>query len=373
MNDNSLDISKQEIDSIKPQRVIDYLNSNGWIETRKISDGIASIWSQAKSNREFSLLLPLDREVSDFFMRMKEVLETLAYFENRPAPEILKNLLSTNYLALKKQREILSIKLKFIYEKNKQEGSAKKIGMILTSLQDLFNAIGQSESGKSLSSGKIQQEIINVTELSIIEVFQGSFGIKLGLPSIHEQIDLSGNTLSQRVFINILSLVNYSNENDKQKLKNELVRLKKISASRYRKFLMYLVNSEANFYAEWGSTNPTGGGQAILSFENAINTIEFINKMEVEEPAEYIIHGELISATKHKKSLNSIEIEDFEAKKKYAGKLDIQTNIELTIGRYYSAKIQEISSVNPATAEEKSEYTVIELSLYEKKKKTILT
>ncbi|MGM3308603.1 DUF1828 domain-containing protein [Anabaena sp. WFMT] len=363
-----LAVSNKEINSIKLESVIEYLSSNGWTEERKISEGIASIWVQTKNHRQFSLLLPLDIEVPDFFMRMKEVLETLAYFENRLAPEILKSFLSSNYLAQEKQREILSIKFKFIYERNKKEGSAKKTGMILTSLQDLFYAVGQSESGKMLKRGKIQKEIIDVTEFSIIETFQGSFGVKLGLPSINEQIDLYGNTFTQKVFIDILSLVNFSNEEDKQKLKEELVRLKKISASRYRKFLMYLVQYEANFYADWGSVNPAKGGQAVLSFENAISTIIFINKMEVEDPEEYVIHGELISATKHKNSLNSVEIEDLESKKKYAARLSINTAIELTIGRYYSAKIQEISSVNPATGEEKSDYTVIELSFFEKRK-----
>lgn len=357
-------IKLEEINSIELDKAIDYLISNGWIKESENHDDTISVWVQNKNKMQFSLRLPLTREIADFSLIIKEALEILTEFENRPIAEILKSFLNSSYLAQKTLREILVIKFKFVYESKKKEESAKKIGKILTSLQDLFYAVGQLESGKGSKSGTISQEIIDSTELSVIETFQGSFGIKLALPPINEQLDLFGNTLSQKIFTSILRLVNLSNEKDKQRLKEELLRLKKMSASRYRKFLMQLVQSKANFYADWGSANPSKGGQASLNFENAISTIEFINKMEVEDPEEYVINGELISATKHKNSLNSIEIEDFESGKKYAGKLGININVELTIGRHYSAKIQEISSINPATGEEKNEYTVIELSLF---------
>jgi hypothetical protein len=56
--------------------------------------------------------------------------------------------------------------------------------------------------------------------------------------------------------------------------------------------------------------------------------------------------------------------------KKYLGEiaesLAANKEVDLTIGRLYSAKIQEITSINPATGEEKIERTVTELSYLSK-------
>ncbi len=168
--------------------------------------------------------------------------------------------------------------------------------------------------------------------------------------------------LGERVSETFIELIHLSNSPDKGRLKEYLLRLRKRSASRYRKFLMSLLNSEANFYFDWGSVNPEKGGKAVLSFDNVITTIEFINKMEVEDPSEYTVKGQLIAANKN---TNNLEIEDFQDKKRYIGKainnIVNSRDIELTIGKLYTATIQEISSINPATGEEKTEYTIINL------------
>lgn len=180
-----------------------------------------------------------------------------------------------------------------------------------------------------------------------------------------QQLNFLERPLAERVTETFIELIHLSNTVDKGRLKEYLLRLRRRSASRYRKFLMSLINSQANFYFDWGSVNPDKGGRAALDFENVINTIDFINKMEVEEPCEYIINGELIAANKN---THNLEIEDFQDSKKYVGKANDNIinnqNIELIIGRLYSARIQEISSINPATGEEKTEYTIIDLSYW---------
>ncbi|MEH2449391.1 MAG: hypothetical protein V7K18_27495 [Nostoc sp.] len=236
------------------------------------------------------------------------------------------------------------------------------MGIVLNSLQDLFDAVGQSESGKVSENGRIQKEIIEKTELSVFETFQGSFGIKLALAPHPQQLNFLERPIGERVTETFIQLIKFSNTVDKGMLKEYLLKLKRRSASRYRKFLMTLINSEANFYFDWGSVNPEKGGKAVLNFDNVIQTIDFINKMEVEDPAEYTVNGQLIAANKN---TSNLEIETFQDKKRYIGKANSKVvnnkEIELTIGRFYTAKIQEISSINPTTAEEKTEYTIIDL------------
>ncbi|RCJ24145.1 hypothetical protein A6S26_19140 [Nostoc sp. ATCC 43529] len=239
------------------------------------------------------------------------------------------------------------------------------MGIVLNSLQELFDAVGQSESGKISENGRIQKEIAERTELSVFETFQGSFGIKLALAPHPQQLNFLERPLAERVSETFIELIHLSNYPEKARLKEHLLRLRKRSASRYRKFLMTLLNSEANFYFDWGSVNPEKGGRAELSFDNVITTIEFINKMEVEDPSEYIVNGQLIAANKN---TNNLEIDAFQDKKRYIGKAinNVINNkaIELTIGKLYTATIQEISSINPATGEEKTEYTIINLSYW---------
>jgi hypothetical protein len=352
------------LNSIEPSSVVEYLATNGWVEEEKV-DSRASIWTSRKHQKKYSILLPLDTELPDFADRMYEVFKTIEFFEQRPLSEIINVVQNVKYIAAEKQREILTLKFKFLQQENRKQVPAKKIGAVLTSLQELFDAVGQSESGKISGNGKIQKEIIERTELSVFETFQGSFGIKLALAPHPQQLNFLERPLAERVTETFIELIHLSNTVDKGRLKEYLLRLRRRSASRYRKFLMSLINSQANFYFDWGSVNPDKGGRAALDFENVINTIDFINKMEVEEPCEYIINGELIAANKN---THNLEIEDFQDSKKYVGKANDNIinnqNIELIIGRLYSARIQEISSINPATGEEKTEYTIIDLSYW---------
>ena len=58
-------------------------------------------------------------------------------------------------------------------------------------------------------------------------------------------------------------------------------------------------------------------------------------------------------------------MEDIESGEKYKCEISesvISKGIELTIDHFYAATFQEITSINPATGEEKIERTVIDLS-----------
>jgi hypothetical protein len=353
-----------EYDSIDPLAIYSYLEDHGWSEARKI-DNRASILTINKNNKNYSVLLPLDKSIPDFYSRIYDVFKTLEFVEKRPKTEIIKALKNIKSIAFEKKCEILSLKLKSIYQQNKYDISAKKMGMILTSTQDLFDAVGQSEKGYESTTGKIPKEILDRTELSLFNTFQGSFGIQLSIaPNIGQLELLESKPLSERVAAIFLELIKLSNEIEKEELKQFLLRLKRRASARYRKFLVSLIGSESNLYIDWGSVNPDAGGHAILLYDNTIKTIDFINKMEVEDPEEYKVDGELLSASHTKKTL---EIEELKSQKKFFGKisdylLDNQ-EVELTLGRIYSVTFQEVTSINPATGEEKVERTAISIAI----------
>jgi hypothetical protein len=356
-----------DYDSIDPHTVYSYLEENGWLEARKIDDR-ATILTTHKNDKQYSILLPLDKDIPDFASRMYDVLKTLEFIEARPRTEIIKALKSTKDIAFEKNCEILSLRLKSIDQPNKYELSAKKMGLLLTSTQDLFDAVGQSEKGYESNKGKIPQEILEQTELNVFNTFKGSFGIQLALAPKIEQLNLLEQPLSERVADIFLELVKLSNEIEKEELKHLLLKIKRRASARYRKFLSSLIRSESDLYLDWGSVNPDAGGNAFLSYDSIIKTVDFINKMEVEDPEEYQVIGELLSASNTKKR-KALEIEELKSNKIFSGKiseslLDNQ-NIELTLGKIYSVNFQETTSINPATGEEKIERTAISISTIE--------
>ena len=356
--------SEQNFDweSLDIQSVYEYLLNNGWQEERK-PNSLATILSIIENNTKYSILLPLDKEIADFASRMYDVFRTLEVVEKRPTPEILEYFKNPHQIALEKNCEILSIRFQYIYDEHRQQFSVKHMGNVLTSLQDLFNALGQSESSQNISRGKIKKEILEKTEISIFDTFKGSFGVKLALAPKIEQLELIEKPLGEKVVDKFLKLTKLSDKSDKERLQNLLLQLDRRTASTYRKFLLNLMTSESNLSIEWGSVNPQAGGKANLSYSQTISTIECINKMEAEAPEEYNIEGELLSASKIK---NTVLIKDIKEKKKYYIQLPSNIwhdpNIDLTIGNFYSVTFLEIISINPATSEEKIERTVTHLS-----------
>ena len=359
-----INYSEQNFDweSLDIQSVYEYLVDNGWREERK-PNVWGAILSIVKNNTKYSILLPLDKEIADFASRMQDVFRTLEVVEKRASSEILDYFKNPRQIAVEKRCEILNMKFQYIHDKHRQKFPVKQMGNVLTSLQDVFDALGQSESEQSNNRGRIRKQILEKTEISIFDTFKGSFGIKLALAPKIEQLELIEKPLGEKVVEKFLKLTKLSEQPDKDKLQNLLAQLNRRTASTYRKFLLNLMTSESNFSIEWGSVNPQAGGQASLSYSQTINTIECINKMEVESPEERTIEGELLSASKIK---NTVLIKNIEEKKNYFIQIPSNIwhdpNLDLTIGNFYSVTFWETILINPATSEEKIERDVTNIS-----------
>ncbi|NJR56528.1 MAG: hypothetical protein HC768_19445 [Acaryochloris sp. CRU_2_0] len=84
-------ITQQAIESLSPEKITLYLENKGWCQEQKI-DGLASVWSLMKGGRRTSILLPLDKELGDFEIKIEELLLVLSQVEGRQTVEILKTL-----------------------------------------------------------------------------------------------------------------------------------------------------------------------------------------------------------------------------------------------------------------------------------------
>lgn len=351
------------LNSINPDFLYNYLLEKGWKEEEKIDDR-ACILSISLDEKKYSLLLPIDNKMSDYAYRILDVLRILEIVEKRSQSELIKVFINAQSLVKEKQCEILTLRFKFKYQPEQTYFSAKIMGEFLSNLQDFCEATATHHEGKQ----KMSKEIKELSEIFVFDTFQGSFGIKVNFtPEKQLKKQLSLFTLAEKVSRTFLDLIKFSNESDKENLKILLKELNSKSAKLYRKFLMSLQQSEANFYANWGSVNPNGGGSAKLDYEQILSTVAFINNMELEEAEENEIIGELIYFSKKKKRLGFEDLDDNqEFSIDLSDKLyrSIKNKLKLIEGKLYTVKFKEITSINSSTGEEKIERTLIDLDYY---------
>lgn len=345
-----------DFNSLEPQAVYNYLEENRWREERKI-DTRASILTTAKNDKKYSILLPLDREIPNFASLMYDVFTVLEAVENRSRSQIITALINSDEIAREKQCEIISLKLKFI-EEDRRQLPAKKMGAFLTNLQKVFDAVGESVAGVNSDGYRTIKKVLKKTELSVFETFQGSFGIKLALPPNSDR--LSEKPLAERVAATFLDLVRASSLPDKEHLNELLLKLDKKAASNYRQFLVSLNSLKADLDIEWGSVNPNSGGRSSLSNNCIQTTVKHIKSWGDSKHKIIRTEGTLLIANLTRKT---VKIKDAETGKTYLAKFDEKLlndpKIDLTIGQRYSATLEEITSINPATG---TELTVLEIA-----------
>lgn len=79
----------QAIKRLSPEAVQAYLSGEGWVPRQTAREGL---WTLAEGADEFEVLVPYDRQVRDFSLRMYDLLRTLATIQDRPLPMVLADL-----------------------------------------------------------------------------------------------------------------------------------------------------------------------------------------------------------------------------------------------------------------------------------------
>ena len=241
-------ISLEKFNSIEPQTVANYLRDSFWRET-EVAKNHHAIWKLDRPNKtEYIILLPLNPEIPDFPNRMYDVVRTLAAIEKRSEAELFNDLDSAARIAQEEQREILNLHLYFPKEQMNPEAPAKKLGNLLMALQDTLDAIGQFEGGRATPMGKIGQEITDRTTLNVMGIFKGSFGIRLAAAPPLEQLNILEAPLVETVMTDFLALLNSSR--NEQELRELMAKFQQCAASRYRRFLIALTDTDAKLRIE---------------------------------------------------------------------------------------------------------------------------
>lgn len=93
---------RQTLLSLSPLDVAAYLRTHGWKETAQ--DSRSSQWVLRRDRGEIEVLLPHDRKLRDYRIRMGELLETLELAEQRPRLQILADVAAAHFDVLRLRR-----------------------------------------------------------------------------------------------------------------------------------------------------------------------------------------------------------------------------------------------------------------------------
>ena len=117
--------------NIEPETVANYLESLGWQRQRQI-EKMAAIWKKnGTPSSNCHLVLPLNREVSDFPLTMNLLVENLAKIEDKTQLEVIQKLI-TNLPNVEIQGLILEIKSPL---GDKLSGEITLMGVVINKLQ----------------------------------------------------------------------------------------------------------------------------------------------------------------------------------------------------------------------------------------------
>lgn len=351
---------KQEILDLSLTKIDLYLKQKGWQKTGE-KKGFASVWKI--NGKETKVMLPLNKEYSDFRDRLWEIILLLEKIENRPSYEIANGLKNTSKIASEEKREIIEIILKSLYQE-KYEVSAEKIGQVLSSAQKHIYALGNfSGLGR-----KLTKEEKSELELSLINSFQGSFGIRLGLAN-QRQIDIEGNHISREVSQQLINLFKVGGEENISDFRDYIAPLRKEILKSLKNFVKKLKTLESDLIFSWGSIGMEEEEIAKVSHSKILEIEDTLDKEEAENPDLIEMIGKFIQAgIGERRGESNFIFEDHggETIKGYIPTELVQQlraenkNLELINGRY-KIVTEKNETVTEMTDEIKTSYKLVQI------------
>lgn len=262
-------------------------------------------------------------------------------------------------ISTQKRREIINFVLQFP-EEEITEAPVGDLGLILSSLQETIDAIGQIKLGKS-ESHIIQPEVKQKTQVVMSGIFSGSFGMRLE-GTVYEEDSLSlGESFLGQCLKEFIQLINLGANTEE--LPAKLNVLKKKTAFKYTEFLKALTRiGISKLHIDWASPS-SNVKVGEIELETAFQAIEVIQKTKIRAETEICVDVKLTHINYSSKTLT---LQEVGSKNKYkcliadSAMKDVET---ISRDRVYVATIQEYVIVSTVLNKEKNEYELLSLKL----------
>lgn len=252
-------------------------------------------------------------------------------------------------------REVFNYHI-FPEQTNKHEIPARKLGGILSSTQDLLDALGQACLGEPTIRGPLPAELLQATKVNVTHVFRGSFGVQFRSATYNDLLDESAVSLAMTQFANLLIA-----GDSEDLLSNKLHNLKGRVASKYRKLLKELSEVESGLFLNWGAVMEGRGGEYSLTHSQIRKAYEIVDRIDIEMADEVVFEGYLVGFNSRTKRFEIRELEDGKA---YAGRVADDADLLVpnpAIGEIYKAKLRMLVETQSTSGDEIVRWVLVQL------------
>lgn len=279
-------------------------------------------------------------------------------------PSSCSTIIDPSIVARASRRETFNYRI-FPDEPAQHEIASRKLGGILTSTQELLDALGQSSTGQPSVRGPISADILEKTKINVAHVFEGSFGVQFRATQFSDLLDQSLISAAISEFSNVIAAADSENL-----LSNKLHSLKGRVASKYRRLLKELSDINSGLELKWGAVQQDRGGTFSLTKEQVRKAYAIVDRIDIEMAEEVVVYGKLVGF--NSRALR-YEIQSADDDKSYSGKVADDAIIEVinpAIGEYYSAKLRMLVETQSTSGDELIRWVLVNLSHQRSARKT---
>ncbi len=239
---------------------------------------------------------------------------------------------------------------------NIHEIPARKLGGVLTSTQELIDALAQAALGDATVRGPLPAELLLKTRLDVTHSFNGSFGVQF---SAAQCSDLLDDSVVAKALCQLANLMGAEDSEDL--LSNKLHQLKGRVTSKYRRLLKELSDLNSGLFFEWGSVNPEAGGIFELSSDQIRSAYAIVDRIEIAMSDEISIKGKLIGFNSRTRRYEILSSDDG---KSYSGKLADDVRLDVpnpAIGEFYEVDLRMLIETQSSSGDELVRWILIRL------------
>jgi hypothetical protein len=255
--------------------------------------------------------------------------------------------------AVQSRREHITLRLT-LPDQKLTEAPAELLGEVLLRFQELLKAVSTSLSeavGARRTGHTLPQ--VNVQGFA-----HSSFAVELVSDT---SVDLFGESEVGRTLEQVLDL--FEIDNDPDRLKQKITELKLRVAVGYAMFLKALGTNVSNTTIDWASPKHDNIRSTTMTLRQVRETIETIEKTELQPPESVVISGTLIGANLRSKTFEISAIER-QKRRKYSGRIDdnsLRSVRGSALGQDYRTTLIQTVVINYATGQVDPKYTLVSL------------
>lgn len=228
------------------------------------------------------------------------------------------------------------------------EIAARKLGGILTTTQELLDALAQAtEEDEPSIRGPLPTELLQKTKVNVSHVFPGSFGVQFRSDQYSDLLDQSKVSTAISEFSNLLLAAD-----SEDLLSNKLHLLKGRVASKYRRLLKELTDVNSGLLLQWGAVNRELGGNFSLTREQVKKAYDIVDRIDIALSEEVIVEGQLVG---YNSRTQRYEIRSTDDDRNYSGKVADDAKISVSnpaIGEFYVSRLKMLVETQSTSGDE---------------------